>query len=60
MAPVSSCKASKLSLLVVLLVSMLERTSQEEVASLFGKTEGFKVGEPNVITDIPESVLAWG
>ena len=31
--------------------------SQEDVASLFGKTEGFKVGEPNIITDIPESVL---
>ena len=26
--------------------------SQEDVASLFGKTEGFKVGEPNIITDI--------
>jgi hypothetical protein len=31
--------------------------SQEDIASLFGKTEGFKIGEPNVITDIPESVL---
>ena len=38
-------------------VDVGDSTSNEEAVALFAKQKGYKVDTPNVVNDIPESVL---